>query len=123
MRQGKVKWYNGKKCYGFVTPLTPNEAGSIEDVFIHASSLKDAGIRFLNEGDLIEFEDEVRGDGKLSVTTMKLIERDEESARKFQERRSQYRGHDGGNRRREGGDRDHHKSDDDKRPGWAFWKK
>ncbi|MBO7066851.1 MAG: cold-shock protein, partial [Alphaproteobacteria bacterium] len=20
MRKGKVKWYNGKKCFGFITP-------------------------------------------------------------------------------------------------------
>ena len=24
MRQGKVKWYNGKKCFGFITPDAPN---------------------------------------------------------------------------------------------------
>jgi cold shock CspA family protein len=89
MRQGKVKWYNGKKCYGFVTPETPNAAGSTEDVFVHSTSLKNADIRFLNEGDIIEFDEEIRG-GKLSATEIKLIKRDEESAKRFQERRAQY---------------------------------
>ncbi|MDR2413262.1 MAG: cold shock domain-containing protein [Rickettsiales bacterium] len=121
MRQGKVKWYNGKKCYGFVTPDSPNEAGNTDDVFVHASSLKDADIRFLNEGDIVRFGEEVRN-GKLSVTTLELIQRDEESAKKFQERRSEFhpRGdRDGGFR---GGRRDDNR-DGEKRGGFAFWKK
>ena len=51
MRQGKVKWYNGKKCFGFITPDTPNENGNTDDVFVHSSALKAAGIRFLNENE------------------------------------------------------------------------
>ena len=62
MRQGKVKWYNGKKCFGFITPDTPNENGNTDDVFVHSSALKAAGIRFLNENDIVEFEEEVRND-------------------------------------------------------------
>jgi len=90
MRQGKVKWYNGKKCYGFVSPETANANGSTEDVFVHSSSLRDAGIRFLNEGDVIKFDEEIRNN-KLSATKIELVSRDEESARKFQERRSEFR--------------------------------
>ena len=30
MRQGKVKWYNGKKCFGFITPDAPNENGNTD---------------------------------------------------------------------------------------------
>ena len=82
MRQGKVKWYNGKKCFGFIAPDTPNEDGNTDDVFVHSSSLKAADIRYLNENDIVEFEEEVRN-GKLSVTTIKLIQRDEESAKRF----------------------------------------
>ena len=82
MRQGKVKWYNSKKCFGFIAPDTPNEDGNTDDVFVHSSALKAADIRFLNENDIVEFEEEVRN-GKLSVTTLKLIQRDEESAKRF----------------------------------------
>lgn len=114
MRQGKVKWYNGKKCYGFIAPDTPNESGSTEDVFVHSSALKDADIRFLNENDIVEFDEEVRN-GKLSVTTIKLIQRDEESARLFQERRAERR-----RVREERKSRAEHK---EKRSGFAFWKK
>ena len=60
MRQGKVKWYNGKKCFGFITPDAPNADGNTDDVFVHSSALKAAGIRFLNENDIVEFEEEVR---------------------------------------------------------------
>jgi CspA family cold shock protein len=115
MRQGKVKWYNGKKCFGFITPDSANENGNREDIFVHSSSLKAADIRFLNEGDKVEFEEEVRN-GKLSVTVLKLIERDEESAKKFQERRSQYRTRDD----RRFGDREERS---ERRSGFAFWKK
>lgn len=129
MRQGKVKWYNGKKCYGFVAPDTPNDAGNKEDVFIHSSSLRDAGIRFLNEGDVIKFDEEIRN-GKLSATKIELISRDEEAAKKFQERRSQFggeRGDRGDRRDSRGGDRrDDRRRDrggDGEKSGWAFWKK
>ena len=114
MRQGKVRWYNGKKCYGFVAPDTPNADGNMDDVFIHATALKDADIRFLNEGDIIEFDEEPRN-GKLSVTTMKLIQRDEESARRFQERRAE--------RRRAIAERRGIEERKEKRSGFAFWKK
>jgi len=91
MRQGTVKWYNGKKCFGFVAPDVPNEAGNQDDVFIHSSALRDADLRFLNEGDIITFDDEDRG-GKLSAINVKLVKRDEESAKRFQERRTERRG-------------------------------
>ena len=115
MRQGKVKWYNGKKCFGFITPDTANEQGNTDDVFVHSSSLKEAGIRFLNENDIVEFDEEVRNDGKLSVTTLKLIQRDEESAKRFQEHRSE--------NRRSFGDKKQREEHGERRSGFAFWKK
>ena len=114
MRQGKVKWYNGKKCFGFIAPDTPNEDGNTDDVFVHSSSLKAADIRFLNENDIVEFDEEVRN-GKLSVTTLNLIQRDEESAARFQERKAERR-----RAREERKSREEHK---EKRSGFAFWKK
>ena len=50
-KTGTIKWYNGKKGYGFVSTDVEGE----KDVFIHASALRDAGIKFLNEGDKITF--------------------------------------------------------------------
>ena len=48
--QGKVKWFNGKKGYGFI-----ERDDKEKDAFVHASAVKAAGMRFLNEGDKLEF--------------------------------------------------------------------
>ena len=113
MRQGKVKWYNGKKCFGFISPDTPNADGNTDDVFVHSSSLKAAGIRFLNENDIVEFEEEVRN-GKLSATTIAVIQRDLKSARRCPERRAEPRRAVEDRKQRE---------EKSTRRGFAFWKK
>jgi cold shock protein len=58
---GTVKFFNGAKGFGFITP-----ADGSKDVFIHASALEAAGIRSLNEGDKVTFtlEDDRKGRGK-----------------------------------------------------------
>jgi len=48
--KGKVKWFNEKKGYGFITM----EDG--KDVFIHFSAIQSEGFKSLNEGDEIECE-------------------------------------------------------------------
>lgn len=48
--QGKVKWFNGAKGYGFLE----QEGG--KDVFVHFSAIQGDGYRTLNEGDKVEFE-------------------------------------------------------------------
>jgi CspA family cold shock protein len=48
--QGTVKWFNGEKGYGFITP----ESGA--DLFVHYSEIQSDGFRSLNEGDKVEFE-------------------------------------------------------------------
>ncbi|HHX09930.1 MAG TPA: cold shock domain-containing protein [Firmicutes bacterium] len=48
--QGKVKWFNAQKGYGFIQ----RENGP--DVFVHYSAIKEGGFRTLNEGDLVEFD-------------------------------------------------------------------
>lgn len=47
---GTVKWFNGEKGYGFITP----ESGA--DLFVHYSEIQATGFRTLNEGDKVEFE-------------------------------------------------------------------
>ena len=51
MIQGKVKWFNNSKGFGF---LVPNETD--DDVFIHFSQIKMDGYRTLKTGQLVEFE-------------------------------------------------------------------
>lgn len=48
--QGKIKWFNNAKGYGFIN----YEEG--KDVFVHFSSIIKEGYKTLDEGDLVEFE-------------------------------------------------------------------
>jgi len=50
--KGTVKWFNGSKGYGFITP----EEGP--DVFVHYSAIQAEGFRNLQEGDQVEFTTE-----------------------------------------------------------------
>ena len=47
---GKVKWFDGKKGYGFIS----SEDG--QDVFVHFSAIQTEGFKNLAEGDEVEFE-------------------------------------------------------------------
>ena len=49
--QGKVKWFNNQKGYGFIT----RDDGS-GDVFVHYSAVKGDGFKSLAEGDAVDFE-------------------------------------------------------------------
>ncbi len=56
MSTGTVKWLNGKKGFGFITP-----DDSSEDLFVHHSEIKTSGYASLDEGQRVEFE---VGEGK-----------------------------------------------------------
>ena len=49
--KGTVKWYNARKGYGFITP-----DDNSDDVFIHATALKDCGLKKLYTGSEVSFE-------------------------------------------------------------------
>ena len=65
--KGKVKWFNGKKGYGFI-----EREDKEKDVFVHASAVREAGLRFLNEGDSLEFEVESGEKGPSAVNLKKI---------------------------------------------------
>jgi CspA family cold shock protein len=52
MMEGRVKWFDGKKGYGFIEK---DEGG---DVFVHFSSISGGGFRSLEEGQRVEFDEE-----------------------------------------------------------------
>jgi cold shock CspA family protein len=49
--EGKVKFFDSQKGFGFITS---NESG--EDIFVHQTAIKSAGFRSLAEGEDVEFE-------------------------------------------------------------------
>ncbi|HIX70225.1 MULTISPECIES: cold-shock protein [Enterococcus] len=49
MEQGKVKWFNNEKGFGFIT----TEGG--DDVFVHFSAIQGDGFKSLEEGQDVEF--------------------------------------------------------------------
>ena len=51
MSNGKIKWFNPGKGYGFIE----NDEGG-KDVFLHISALEQAGIDTLEEGEAVSFE-------------------------------------------------------------------
>ena len=65
--KGKVKWFNGKKGYGFI-----ERSDGEKDCFVHASAVRDAGLRFLKENQEVEFEIE-NGDKGPSAINLKEI--------------------------------------------------
>ena len=67
MAQGKIKWFDPKKGYGFITP----DDGS-KDAFLHISALETAGISQLEVGQAVSYElAEQRG--KQAATNITLI--------------------------------------------------
>ncbi len=48
--QGKVKWFNPEKGYGFI------EIDEGKDVFVHYSEIQEEGFKTLEEGQEVEFE-------------------------------------------------------------------
>jgi len=50
MPEGKVKWFNAKKGYGFVS------SADGPDIFVHYTSISGDGYKTLVEGDEITFD-------------------------------------------------------------------
>ena len=48
---GTVKWFNGKKGFGFITP-----DGGTEDLFVHHSEIQSEGRASLREDQKVEYE-------------------------------------------------------------------
>jgi len=50
MSEGKVKWFNPRKGYGFISTTDG------QDVFVHYSNVAGEGYKTLKEGDQVTFD-------------------------------------------------------------------
>jgi len=50
MASGKVKWWDNKKGFGFIS----QDSG--QDVFVHHTAIVGTGFKVLNEGDEVTFD-------------------------------------------------------------------
>ncbi|NPA93859.1 MAG: cold shock domain-containing protein [Thermodesulfobacteria bacterium] len=66
MAEGKVKWFNDKKGYGFI------EIEGQSDVFVHYSGIKADGFKSLKEGEAVTFDIEETSRGPQAVNVEKI---------------------------------------------------
>ena len=67
MPSGKVKWFNAKKGYGFIT-----DDETQKDIFLHVSALEESKLKTLKEEQLLEF-DLKEENNKLQAINLKKV--------------------------------------------------
>ena len=67
MPNGKVKWFNPQKGYGFIEP----QDGS-KDVFVHISAVERSGLTGLADNQKVTFDIEPGRDGRESAVNIVL---------------------------------------------------
>jgi CspA family cold shock protein len=68
MPQGKVKWFDMKKGYGFILS---DETKT--DVFVHTKEVKKSGLETLEKGQRVEYETKVKNDEKQYAKNIKIL--------------------------------------------------
>ncbi|MCD7035828.1 cold-shock protein [Metabacillus sp. GX 13764] len=66
MEQGKVKWFNAEKGFGFI------EREDGDDVFVHFSAIQGEGFKTLDEGQEVSFEVEQGQRGPQATNVQKI---------------------------------------------------
>ncbi len=66
MAEGKVKWFNESKGFGFI------EKSDGGDIFVHFSAIQAAGFKTLSEGQAVTF-DVVQGKKGLEAENVKPV--------------------------------------------------
>ena len=67
MAEGKVKWFNPDKGYGFIA----RDEG--EDLFVHYSEIQGDGFKTLEENADVEFDITTGREGKLQASNVRLV--------------------------------------------------
>ena len=65
MTEGKVKWFNAEKGFGFI------EVEGSDDVFVHFSAIQGEGFKSLEEGQTVTFEIEQGARGPQAANVQK----------------------------------------------------
>ncbi|MFN2354850.1 MAG: cold-shock protein [Desulfopila sp.] len=66
MAQGKVKWFNEAKGYGFIA----QDSG--KDIFVHYTSIQAEGFRSLNEGEKVLFDISDSQKGEMATNVVRI---------------------------------------------------
>jgi CspA family cold shock protein len=67
MAEGKVKWFNADKGYGFI------EREDGDDLFVHFSEIQSEGFKTLDEGQAVTFEVTTGQNGKMQASKVRAI--------------------------------------------------
>ena len=67
MAEGKVKWFNADKGYGFIE----REGG--DDLFVHISEIQGEGVKNLAEGQAVSFTEATGQKGKPEATQVTAL--------------------------------------------------
>ncbi len=65
---GKVKWFNGAKGYGFI-----ERKDEEKDIFVHFSAVKKSGLKYLEKGEQLTFEIKNSDKGPSAINLWKAI--------------------------------------------------
>ncbi len=65
---GKVKWFNDAKGYGFI-----ERKDEEKDIFVHFSAVKKSGLKSLEEGEQLTFEIKNSDKGLSAINLQKVI--------------------------------------------------
>jgi CspA family cold shock protein len=66
--QGKVKWFNAVKGFGFILAEDPKE----KDIFVHYSQIQDSGYKTLQDGQVVSYELIETERGKQAKNVLKI---------------------------------------------------
>ena len=66
MAEGRIKWYNEKKGYGFI------ESDEEGDIFVHSSGIEDHGFFRLRSDERVSFETKESQRGRQAVRVKRI---------------------------------------------------